>query len=178
MTSDGFRRLWQRLLITDRFADRAVRRLQRPARRLIVIGRAPDDGRILRLTPAAARAWRSMQAAAARDGVTLLPLSAYRSVTRQAGIIRRKLAAGESIERILRTVAVPGCSEHHTGRALDLGSPQAMRLDAKFGRTREFRWLRRHAGKYGFILSYPRNNPQGIIYEPWHWCWHPPQTAR
>ncbi|HVZ63649.1 MAG TPA: M15 family metallopeptidase [Lacunisphaera sp.] len=178
MTSDGFRRLWRSLQIPDHFADRAARRLQRPARRLVVIGRASDDGQILRLAPGAARAWQRMQEAAARDGVTLLPLSAHRSVARQAGIIRRKLAAGESIERILRVVAVPGCSEHHTGRALDLGSPHALRLDAKFGRTREFRWLRRHAGRYGFVLSYPRNNPQGIVYEPWHWCWHRLPTGR
>lgn len=173
MTSEGYRRLWRQLQIPDVLAERAARRLQRPARRLVVVGRAPDDGKILRLAPGAARAWRQMQEAAAHEGIRLLPLSAHRSVARQAGIIRRKLAAGESIERILRVVAVPGCSEHHTGCALDLGSPQAMRLDAKFGRTREFRWLRRHARRYGFVLSYPRNNPQGIVYEPWHWCWHP-----
>lgn len=178
MTSDGFQRLWRRLQIPDAFATRAARRLQRPARRLVVIGRAPDDGRILRLAPGAARAWQRMEAAAARDGVRLLPLSAYRSVARQAEIIRRKLAAGEPIARILRVVAVPGCSEHHTGRALDLGSPQALRLDEKFARTREFRWLRRHAGRFGFLLSYPRNNRQGIVYEPWHWCWHPIRIRR
>jgi D-alanyl-D-alanine carboxypeptidase len=22
---------------------------------------------------------------------------------------------------------------------------------------------------YGFRMSYPRDNPQGFIYEPWHW---------
>jgi hypothetical protein len=25
------------------------------------------------------------------------------------------------------------------------------------------------AGRHGFRLSYPRDNPHGVIYEPWHW---------
>lgn len=165
------RRLWARLGLPADVSARAVQRTHREAQRLVFIGRAPDDGRILRLTPSAARAWRKMQAAAAVDGVTLLPLSAFRSVARQATIIRRKLATGQRIEAILRVSAVPGCSEHHTGRALDLGAPGHLRLEASFARTREFRWLSRHAAKFGFHLSYPRGNRHGIVYEPWHWCW-------
>jgi D-alanyl-D-alanine carboxypeptidase len=164
-------RLWRRLRIPSDVAERAARRLHPEARRLVFIGRARDDGRVLRLTPAAAKAWRAMQAAAAADEVTLLPLSAFRSVRRQAAIVRRKLAAGRSMTDILRVSAVPGCSEHHTGRALDLGAPKHLRLETSFARTREFRWLRRHAAKFGFYLSYPRKNLQGIAYEPWHWCW-------
>ncbi len=171
MTNEALRRCWQRLGIAEDYARRAGPRVQREARRLVQIGRAPDDGRMLRLTPAAARAWRKMQAAAAADGVTLLPLSAYRSIARQTLIIRRKLARGQSITEILRVSAVPGCSEHHTGRALDLGTPDQLSLRASFARTSAFRWLRRHAVRFGFHLSYPRNNPQGIVYEPWHWCW-------
>ena len=115
-----------------------------------------------------------MQAAAAKEGVTLLPLSAFRSVARQTFIIRRKLANGQRIADILRVNAVPGCSEHHTGHALDLGAPGHTDLEESFARTAEFRWLKEHAGKFGFHLSYPRGNPQGITYEPWHWCWRAP----
>ena len=25
------------------------------------------------------------------------------------------------------------------------------------------------AGAFGFSMTYPRDNPWGIIYEPWHW---------
>ena len=167
--------LWRRLGIPAAYAKRAERRRQREASRLVSIGRAPDDGRILRLTPSAAKAWRKMQAAAAEDGRTLLPLSAFRSVARQTRIIRRKLARGDRIEDILRVNAVPGCSEHHTGRALDLGAPGHLGLDVSFARTREFRWLRRHAAQFGFRLTYPRGNRQGITYEPWHWCWQAPR---
>jgi D-alanyl-D-alanine carboxypeptidase len=144
---------------------------QREARRLVSIGPAADDGQAIRLIPRAADAWAGMQAAAARAAVTLLPLSGFRSVARQAAIIRQKLSTGEPIDRILQLVAAPGCSEHHTGRALDLGSPENLRLDVAFARTREFSWLRCHAAAFGFYLSYPRHNLQGIAYEPWHWCW-------
>jgi len=169
--SPKLRVLWRRLGIPPDFARRAERRIQPEAKRLVLIGRARDDGRILRLAPGAARAWRRMQAAATGDGVKLLPLSAFRSVARQTAIIRRKLAAGQPIAEILRVNAAPGCSEHHTGRALDLGSPKELTLSTTFARTREFRWLKRNAAKFCFHLSYPRGNRQGITYEPWHWCW-------
>jgi D-alanyl-D-alanine carboxypeptidase len=169
-----FRRLWTRLGIAADIATRAAKRIHPEAKRLVFIGRAKDDGRILRLTPRAASAWRKMQTSAAAEGVTLLPLSAFRSVARQTAIIRRKLAAGQTIADILRVSAVPGCSEHHTGRAVDLGAPGHLELKTSFARTPEFRWLRQHAGRFGFHLSYPRGNRQGIAYEPWHWCWHPP----
>lgn len=172
-----FRKLWTKLGIPADYAARAARRIQPRAKRLVFIGRARDDGRMLRLAPAAARAWRKMRAAAAADGATLLPLSAFRSVSRQTTIIRRKLAAGQSINAILRVSAVPGCSEHHTGRALDFGTPDHLKLEATFGRTKEFRWLQRHAPEFGFHLSYPRNNRQGIAYEPWHWCWRKHQRS-
>ena len=114
-----------------------------------------------------------MQAAAAGEGVALVPLSAYRSVARQTLIIRRKLAQGQRMGDILRVNALPGCSEHHTGRALDLSTPTLFRLETAFGRTLAFRWLRRRAQDFGFHLSYPRGNPQGVMFEPWHWCWRP-----
>jgi D-alanyl-D-alanine carboxypeptidase len=164
-------RLWRRLGIPAGVAQRAAGRIHPEARRLVFIGRARDDDRILRLTPAAAKAWRKMQTAAAENGVTLLPLSAFRSVARQTIIIRRKLASGQRIADILRVSAAPGCSEHHTGRALDLGAPGHLRLEVSFARTREFRWLGKHAARFGFRLSYPPGNHQGIAYEPWHWCW-------
>lgn len=164
-------RLWARLGIPADYVTERRMPLQSAARRLVSIGPAADDGRTVRLAPRAAAAWHRLRDAAARDGVTLLPLSGYRSVARQTALIRRKLAEGEKIADILQLVAAPGCSEHHTGRALDLGSPAELSLDARFARTAEFRWLTRHAGKFGFHLSYPPRNPHSIGYEPWHWCW-------
>lgn len=178
MTARELIKLWARLGIPADYAARARLRLHPEAKRLVSIGRAADDRKILRLAPRAAVAWRRMQAAAAQDGITLLPLSAFRSVARQTTIIRRKLARGLPVETILRVSAVPGCSEHHTGRALDLGTPDHLALEESFARTAAFRWLKKHAGSFGFLLSYPRRNPHGINYEPWHWCWHDAKSSR
>jgi D-alanyl-D-alanine carboxypeptidase len=162
--------LWRRLGIPAEYAVMRGLAVQREATRLVSIGRNPD-GRLLRLVPGAASAWRAMRGAAADDGIILVPISGFRSVRRQTRIIREKLAAGRAIDDILRSVAAPGCSEHHTGRALDIGSPEELELDEHFARTPAFRWLQRHAGEFGFRLSFPKNNPHGIVYEPWHWCW-------
>src|SRR6185295_16465215 len=80
-------------------ADHATARNVAPQREpahLVRIGRNPD-GRMLRLTPRTAAAWRRMQTAAARDGIELIAISAFRSVRRQTTIIRAKLAAGQRI---------------------------------------------------------------------------------
>ena len=127
-------------------------------------------GRIQRLTPAAARAWQAMQAAAADDGVTLLIVSGYRSVAYQARLIRKKINAGQSVSEILAVNAAPGHSEHHTGRALDIASPGSRPLTEEFEESSAFRWLTNNAREYGFSMSYPRDNPAGFVYEPWHWA--------
>lgn len=137
-------------------------------RELVDVGPNPD-GRAVRLTQATARAWHALQAAAARDAFQLLAISGFRSVARQTEIIRAKLAAGQPIDSILRLVAAPGFSEHHTGRALDIGAPGFIDLEENFAATPEFQWLNRHAPDHGFSLSYPRHNPHGIGFEPWHW---------
>ena len=131
-----------------------------------------SDGRAIRLAPDAASAWKRMRDAASSEGIALLAISGFRSIERQTEIIQRKLLAGEKIEAILSTVAAPGYSEHHTGRAIDIGIPDEPPLTEGFALTPAFRWLKGHAGGFGFKLSYPKGNPQGFVYEPWHWCFH------
>lgn len=75
------------------------------------------------LFPAAASAWRDLKAAALEEGVSLFIVSAFRSITRQTEIVRRKLEAGASIEEVLAVCAPPGFSEHHSGRAVDVSTP-------------------------------------------------------
>jgi D-alanyl-D-alanine carboxypeptidase len=136
----------------------------------LVLADTGADGREFRLTPPAARAWRAMQSAAAGDGITLVLESAYRSVARQVEILQAKLAAGQALADALLLVAPPGCSEHHTGCAVDIGTPGSVALREDFETTTAFDWLRANAGRHGFVMSYPRGNVQGYSYEPWHWC--------
>ena len=127
------------------------------------------DGREHRLTPVAAAAWQGMRAAAAADGVELHLVSAFRSFDYQIELIERKLARGVAIEEICRASACPGYSEHHTGRAVDIDTPDYPGLSEDFEQTAAFEWLCRHAAAHGFSLSYPRGNAAGYVYEPWHW---------
>jgi zinc D-Ala-D-Ala carboxypeptidase len=154
--------------------DYSLRRLldiQPEATELVSIG--PDnDARDCRLIRRAAHAWKGMRARALEQDIVLTPLSGFRSVERQVEIIRGKLALGEKIDVVLKTMAAPGYSEHHTGRAIDVGTPGDLPLEESFAETRAFSWLERHAGTFGFRMSFPKNNPHGLIYEPWHWCWH------
>jgi len=136
----------------------------------LVVAETGEDGRQHRLVPAAARAWGVLREAARSDGVVISIVSAFRSVERQAEIVRAKLARGQSIDLILSVSAPPGYSEHHTGRAVDLTTEGVRPLEVEFEGTAAFAWLSRRAERFGFYLSYPRQNRHGYMYEPWHWC--------
>ncbi len=123
-----------------------------------------------RLTPACLVAWTAMKQAAQVDGVTIFLISAFRSLEYQHDLIAKKLAQGLTIEEILKVNAAPGFSEHHTGRAIDIGTLNCPALVEEFENTAAFQWLIGNADEYEFSLSYPRDNALGISYEPWHWC--------
>ena len=125
--------------------------------------------RPLWLAPAAARAWQAMRRDAAAGGIALEAISGYRSHDYQLGIFERKRARGLEVAEILQVNAAPGYSEHHGGEALDIGTPGEPPAEESFETTPAFAWLSQHAARHGFSLSYPRDNPHGIVYEPWHW---------
>jgi len=140
-----------------------------------LLGVGPDHlGREAYLTPAAARAWAAMRDAAGADGIELILISAFRGIARQTEILAAKLAKGMTLDEALEYSAYPGHSEHHSGNAIDIGTTAARHLEEEFETTPAFAWLNANAGRFGFLLSYPRGNPHRIAYEPWHWCHHPP----
>ena len=129
--------------------------------------------RPLWLLAPAARAWLRMRAAAAGDDIALEAVSGWRSHDYQLGIFERKLARGQTVAQILAVNAAPGYSEHHAGTAMDIAAPGEPSAEESFEATPAFAWLQRRAGEFGFAMSYPRDNPHGIDYEPWHWRWRP-----
>ena len=144
----------------------------------LVVAEIGENGREHLLVPAAARAWNALREAAQGDRVTITIVSAFRSVERQAEIVRAKLARGLSIEEILSVSAPPGYSEHHSGRAVDVTTEAVRPLELEFEGTDAFAWLSRHAERFGFVLSYPRQNRYGYLYEPWHWCFSQSEVSR
>ena len=127
-------------------------------------------GRMQQLAPKAAAKWQQMVEAAAGSGVRLLIVSGYRSYEYQAELILKKITAGQSIEEILKVSAAPGYSQHHSGMAVDIATPGSRPLTEEFEMSDAFEWLTRHAAEYGFSMTYPRDNPYGFIFEPWHWA--------
>lgn len=125
--------------------------------------------RPLWLVDGAARAWNRMQRAARQDGVVLEAISGYRSHAYQLGIFERKLDRGQTVDEILAVNAAPGFSEHHSGRALDIGTHDEPPAEETFQDTHAFAWLASNAANHDFVMSYPKDNPHGITYEPWHW---------
>lgn len=133
---------------------------------------AIDDTGEHKLQEPAATAFLRMQDAAQADGVSLLPLSAYRSIEDQQYLFFDvKSIRGQDSSTRAEVSAPPGYSEHHTGYALDIGDgtdPES-NLSTSFEETEAFRWLQENASHYSFELSFLPNNEQGIAYEPWHW---------
>lgn len=159
---------WEQLGISTSYGrSPALPRYEEPAE-LVDVG--PNIiGRDQRLTPATARAWSGMVAAAAADSVELLIVSGFRSITDQARLIAGKLEAGQPIDTILKVNTAPGYSQHHTGRAIDIATPGVRPLTESFAGSPAFAWLDRHAVRFGFTLSYTLDNEWGMAYEPWHW---------
>lgn len=62
-----------------------------------------------------------------------------------------------------------GSSEHQTGLAIDVVSPNSN--GETFENTNEYKWLQNHAHEYGFILRYPKGKEHitGYEYESWHY---------
>lgn len=163
-------RLQKQLGIPEDYAVLHRLELCEECSQLVSIGKDIFD-RDQKMTAPAARAWFEMKKTAASAGIELQAVSAFRSVEYQAGIFRRKLETGQSMAQILKVSAAPGYSEHHSGRALDISTPGYAALEETFENSPAFIWLKKSAGVYDFKMSYRRNNPHGMAYEPWHWCW-------
>jgi zinc D-Ala-D-Ala carboxypeptidase len=130
------------------------------------------DGHEIRLRTSAAVKYKQMLADANADGVLLMAVSGFRSKEDQRQLFFEISRQRNQTPAQRAKVSAPaGYSEHHTGYALDIGdrnSPSTI-LDPRFDQTAAFRWLEQNASKYSFELSFPQNNTQGVMYEPWHW---------
>ncbi|MEO0757848.1 MAG: D-alanyl-D-alanine carboxypeptidase family protein [Cyanobacteria bacterium J06648_16] len=119
----------------------------------------------------AAEAFLSMRSAAAAQGVELMPISGFRSVTTQQTLFERQRQRKGSEAAAALVSAPPGHSEHHSGYAIDIADAHQAATDLQhaFETTPAYQWLLVNAHHYGFELSFPKNNRQGISFEPWHW---------
>lgn len=101
----------------------------------------------------------------------IVPVSGWRSATEQQAIWDDSMRQhGAAFTQTY--VAAPGCSEHQTGLAIDLGRKQENIdfLRPAFPYTGIFQTFRMLAAHYGFIERYPAEKEQitRIGHEPWH----------
>ena len=112
-----------------------------------------------------------MKEKAKKDGIYLVFLSGYRSISLQKDIFYslKSTRNQEAAERA-RVSAPPGYSEHSTGFAIDIGDATQRETDfeTEFENTKAFGWLKKNAAKFHFKLSFNKDNKY-IDYEPWHW---------
>ena len=142
-----------------------------PNNQLRAIGRAAD-GYEIRLREVAAKNYLSMEAAARADGIDLAVISGFRTIAEQQQLFFDiSKQRNQTPAQRAKVSAPPGHSEHHTGYAIDIGDGNvaSATLSTSFEKTAAFQWLQNNAAKYGFEMSFPVNNPQGVMYEPWHW---------
>lgn len=126
----------------------------------------------IKLRKAAALQFQAMMVAARASGVVLVPISGFRSAREQEHLFFDiKAQRGQVATKRAEVSAPPGYSEHHTGYAVDIGdaATPATNLNTTFEKTRAFKWLSANAARFSFELSFPKDNPQGVSYEPWHW---------
>lgn len=101
----------------------------------------------------------------------IIPVSGYRTKREQEGIYRDSLKENGN-EFTEKYVALPNCSEHQTGLAIDLGENQDFIdfIRPEFPYTGICGEFRNKASLYGFIERYEKGKEKitGISHEPWH----------
>ncbi|PKM64365.1 MAG: D-alanyl-D-alanine carboxypeptidase [Firmicutes bacterium HGW-Firmicutes-20] len=115
-------------------------------------------------------ALKALFSAAKEEGVELWFQSGYRSYSVQKQLYERYVKQyGEAVANSFS--AKPGHSEHQTGLAIDVTSPNSnSSFEGDFGDSKEGKWLAINAHRFGFIIRYPKDKTEitGYIYEPWH----------
>lgn len=126
---------------------------------------SPSDGRSYLMDREAYSKFTEMYDAARKEGLTLRIVSSYRTFEYQDNLfnsyVRRNGTAYAE-----KYSAHPKYSEHHTGLAIDINS-----VYTTFEKSKEYKWLKENAHKFGFIERYKKGQEYitGYSYEPWHY---------
>jgi LAS superfamily LD-carboxypeptidase LdcB len=118
---------------------------------------------------------KKLLAAAEDDEVGLMIVSAFRSFNTQAALkAQYRVTYGSGANAFS---ADQGYSEHQLGTTVDFTTRTVGSSFTGFEDTEAYAWLTDNAWRYGFILSYPKDNGY-YQYEPWHWRFVGTKLAR
>ncbi len=120
----------------------------------------------LKLQRVAADALLTLMKAALVDNFNFTPYSAYRSYDYQ-NTLYNNYVSRDGVMAADTYSARPGHSEHQTGLAVDINSPEYSYSTVS---PEGYEWLLENAHKYGFIVRYTEGttNITGYMEEPWH----------
>lgn len=139
----------------------------------------------------ALESFKKMHAAAKKDGISLLILSATRPFDVQKTIWEAKWTGQKKVDgvflskevkdpkeraiQILRWSSMPSTSRHHWGTDIDINNLEPEYFDQGQG-LKEYQWLVANAPTYGFCQVYSKmdaSRPHGYQEEKWHWSYLP-----
>ena len=105
---------------------------------------------------------------AKKEGLNLVISSAYRTNSEQERLYNERKDT-KGLEYADNYAARPLYSEHETGLALDIFTPEYPTIES-FENSNEYKWLIENSYKYGFVLRYPKDKEYltGYKYESWH----------
>ncbi|MFT5180078.1 MAG: D-alanyl-D-alanine carboxypeptidase [Candidatus Paceibacteria bacterium] len=113
---------------------------------------------------------------AKKDDIDLQVVSSFRSFETQQNLkTRYNVTYGASTAN--QFSADQGYSEHQLGTTIDFSTLKLKGSLEGFENTDEYEWLKDNAHRFGFVLSYPNNNPY-YQFEPWHWRFVGTRLAR
>lgn len=124
------------------------------------------DSRLMQIHQSVAPYLEGLLNEGGQSGQEIYVYSAYRSFDEQQELKGQyAVTYGEGANKFS---ADQGYSEHQLGTTVDLITLGIGGILEGFEKTDEYKWLSENAYKYGFVLSYPKNNLY-YIFEPWHW---------
>ncbi len=105
-----------------------------------------------------------MVKSAKKDNTNILISSAFRSYEYQYKIFYRDVKK-DGFEEAKKWIAFPGTSQHQLGTSIDFGS-----IEPEYEFTKAGKWLLENASKFGWSLSFPKDEESltGYSYECWH----------
>ena len=108
-----------------------------------------------------------LQKDALKNGISLMPTTAYRDASFQKTLYNNYVAK-DGVEAADTYSARPGFSDHQTGLAIDLKDSN-IKTDIRLS-DEDYEWLKNNCSKYGFIIRYPKDKENITLYqfENWH----------
>lgn len=121
----------------------------------------------LQIVPEVLPYLKKMLEQAKDDDIPLYIQSAYRSFDTQVSL-KNAYSVTYGAGTANTFSADQGYSEHQLGTTVDLITTGTNGQLAGFDKKPAYAWAVANAHRYGFTLSYPKNNGF-YIFEPWHW---------